>query len=66
MEELGVGRMSDERVFLVGMIIGIVVGILFALHMNMDYIHSKAIKHGCGEYNKATGDFQWKNVVVSR
>jgi len=43
--------------FIFGFTIGMVIGVLLL----MPIADSKAVKHGCGEYNKTTGNFQWKD-----
>ena len=46
--------------FFTGVLVGLMISISAYEQIGID-THDRIVKHGCGEYNKTTGDFQWVN-----
>lgn len=58
--------MTDER-YINCFFVGLLIGFLLCLGIFLTFCepHSTLIKHGVGEYNQTTGDWQYKtNGVV--
>jgi hypothetical protein len=51
---------GDIMLFFTGVLVGLMISVSIAEQSGID-THARIVEHGCGEYNKTTGDFQWVN-----
>jgi hypothetical protein len=56
---------KEDKLFLVGGIIGFIVAFAAVLYFSTIYWHGAAISHGYAEYDAMTGSWQWKATVTS-
>lgn len=50
-------RGEDMANFIAGFLLGLFILIFF---INGSHSYTDIIRHGCGEYNSITGQFQWR------
>jgi hypothetical protein len=54
--------MVDSMIdFVLGLFFGILIGILIIIGYSQP--EKRIIEHGCAQYNKITGDFEWKHKL---